>query len=85
MRSPDNSEKSILVKVTFADDQSRDMVLSERDKTGETIDEYFNNAVALLSWWRITRSSGGRILVEHPNGRIREIIGIKPHPDADFI
>lgn len=43
-------------------------------KEGTTKAEILRRAIALEKWFQDTTSSGSKIVVEEPNGRVREIL-----------
>jgi Ribbon-helix-helix protein, copG family len=41
---------------------------------GKTMSEVLRDAIALEKWFAQTTKEGGRILVERPDGKVREIV-----------
>jgi hypothetical protein len=59
--------------VNFSDAAYRDLnTLAERK--GKTMSEVLRDAIALERWFDETRSVGSKVLVEQPDGRIREVV-----------
>jgi hypothetical protein len=59
--------------VNFSDAAFRDLNrLAERK--GKNMSEVLRDAIALERWFDETRSSGSKVLVEQPDGRIREVV-----------
>jgi hypothetical protein len=59
--------------VNFSDAAYRDLnTLAERK--GKTMSEVLRDAIALERWFDDARSSGSKVLVEQPDGRIREVV-----------
>lgn len=44
------------------------------DDKGKSMSEVLRDAIALEKWFTETTREGGKILVEHRNGKIREVI-----------
>lgn len=61
------------VNVYFSDQAYRTLeeVAAAR---GMSMSEVLRESVALARWWTETRAQGGRILVERPNGSVREVV-----------
>ena len=45
-------------------------------QTGQSMSDVLRDAIALKAWFEQTRSEGGHVLVEHPDGKIREVISV---------
>jgi ribbon-helix-helix CopG family protein len=45
-------------------------------QTGRSMSDVLRDAIALKSWFEQTRAEGGHVLVERPDGKIREIISV---------
>jgi hypothetical protein len=57
--------------------QSIYQVLEELAKIrGKSLSETLRDAIALFKWFEDTRQQGAKILVEYPDGKIREIVPI---------
>jgi hypothetical protein len=65
--------KSHRFNVNFSDAAYKDLnTLAERK--GKNMSEVLRDAIALERWFDETRSSGNKVLVEQPDGRIREVV-----------
>jgi len=59
--------------VNFSEGAYRDLnTLAER--RGKTMSEVLRDAIALERWFDETNREGNKVLVEQPDGRIREIV-----------
>jgi hypothetical protein len=59
--------------VNFSEGAYRDLnTLAERK--GKSMSEVLRDAVALERWFDETRREGNKVLVEQPDGRIREVV-----------
>jgi hypothetical protein len=45
-------------------------------RTGKSMSETLRDAIALKQWFEATRAEGGHVLVERPDGQIREVISV---------
>ncbi len=65
--------KSHRFNVNFSDGAFRDLsTLAERK--GTTMSEVLRDAIALERWFDETRRAGNKVLVEQPDGSIREVV-----------
>lgn len=63
------------VNVNFSDQAYRTLeALATR--TGRSMSDVLRDAIALKSWFEQTRAEGGHVLVELPNGKVREVISV---------
>lgn len=59
--------------VNFSDGAYRDLsTLAERK--GKTMSEVLRDAIALERWFDETRREGSKVLVEQPDGKVREVV-----------
>jgi hypothetical protein len=59
--------------VNFSEGAYRDLnTLAER--RGKTMSEVLRDAISLERWFDETKREGNKVLVEQPDGRIREIV-----------
>jgi hypothetical protein len=59
--------------VNFSEGAYRDLsALAERK--GKTMSEILRDAIALERWFDETRQEGSKVLVEQPDGKVREVI-----------
>jgi hypothetical protein len=49
------------------------------NETGLPMAEVIRDAIGMYRWFRTTRAGGNHVLVERPDGNIREIISITSH------
>ncbi len=61
--------------VTFSDQAWRTLT-DLANETGLPMAEVIRDAIGVYRWFRTTRASGNHVLVERPDGNIREIISI---------
>jgi hypothetical protein len=45
-------------------------------RTGKSMSDVLRDAIALKAWFEQTRAEGGHVLVEHPDGKVREVISV---------
>jgi len=45
-------------------------------QSGKSMSEVLRDAIALKAWFEQTRAEGGHVLVERPDGNIREIVSV---------
>jgi hypothetical protein len=45
-------------------------------RSGKSMSEVLREAIALKAWFDAERAQGNRVLVERPNGQVREVIGV---------
>ena len=64
------------MSVQFSDQAYR-LVEDIADQSGISMGEAIRRAIALYAWYRENRSQGNRILVERPNGSIRELVRLE--------
>lgn len=65
--------KSHRFNVNFSDGAYRDLS-SLAESKGTTMSEVLRDAIALERWFDETRREGSRVLVEQPDGSIREVV-----------
>jgi len=63
------------VNVNFSD-QAYDTLEELARHSGKSMSEVLREAIALKAWFDRERAEGSRILVERPNGQVREVISI---------
>ena len=63
------------VNVNFSDQAYKTLERLARD-TGKSMSEVLRDSIALKSWFEQTRAAGGHVLVEHPDGKVREVISV---------
>lgn len=65
--------KSHRFNVNFSEGAYRDLsTLAERK--GKTMSEVLRDAIALERWFEDTTRAGSKVLVEQPDGSIREVV-----------
>jgi hypothetical protein len=45
-------------------------------RSGKSMSEVLREAIALKAWFDKERADGNRVLVERPNGQVREVISV---------
>ncbi len=45
-------------------------------QTNRSMSDVLRDAIALKAWFEQTRAEGGHVLVEHPDGKVREVISV---------
>ncbi len=63
------------VNVNFSD-QAYETLEELARRSGKSMSDVLREAIALKAWFDRERAEGGRILVERPNGQVREIISV---------
>jgi metal-responsive CopG/Arc/MetJ family transcriptional regulator len=61
------------INVNFSENASTTLEKLAAEK-GKSISEVVRDAIALERWFTETTKEGGKILVEHKDGKIREVI-----------
>lgn len=75
-RDVDRSEKhGRRVNVNFSEQAYQTLEALAR-LTGRSMSDVLRDAIALKSWFERTRAEGGHILVELPDGKVREVISV---------
>jgi hypothetical protein len=59
--------------VNFSEGAYRDLNTLAQSK-GKTMSEVLRDSIALERWFDETRREGSKVLVEQPDGRIREVV-----------
>jgi hypothetical protein len=63
------------VNVNFSDQAYETLEVLAR-RSGKSMSEVLREAIALKAWFDRERAEGNRILVERPNGQVRELISV---------
>jgi hypothetical protein len=63
------------VNVNFSDQAYQTLERLARS-TGKSMSDVLRDAIALKVWFEQTRAEGGHVLVERPDGKIREVISV---------
>lgn len=66
-------ERRLNVKMS---DAAYDDLQRFAEATGRTISEVVRHALALELWWERNRREQKRVLLELPNGQLREVVGL---------
>jgi hypothetical protein len=61
------------VNVNFSD-QAYETLERLAHQTGKSMSDVLRDAIALKAWFEQTRAEGGHVLVERPDGKVREVI-----------
>jgi Arc/MetJ-type ribon-helix-helix transcriptional regulator len=63
------------VNVNFSE-QAYQTLQDLASRSGKSMSEVLREAIALKAWFDRERAEGSRILVERPNGQVREVISV---------
>jgi Arc/MetJ-type ribon-helix-helix transcriptional regulator len=63
------------VNVNFSE-QAYQTLQDLANRSGKSMSDVLREAIALKAWFDKERAEGSRILVERPNGQVREVISV---------
>lgn len=69
-----DDDQTVRVNVNFSE-QAYETLERLARQTG-SMSDVLRDAIALKAWFEQTRAAGGHVLVEWPDGKIREVISV---------
>jgi hypothetical protein len=74
-RNSTDGTRTRRVNVNFSDQAYQTLERLARS-TGKSMSDVLREAIALKVWFEETRAQGAHVLVERPNGKVREVISV---------